>query len=181
MATYFSLLRGINVGGEKKIAMKDLLSLYKDVGFKNVKTYVNSGNVIFNSELREISRLNALLERKIQETFGFDIPVVVMTVTEMEKVVQNNPFTKDRKIGVDKLYVTFLSEKPDERRILEMSIISAEADRYILREREAYLYIPGFYSKTKFSNAFFERHLKVMATTRNWKTVLALLDLAKNP
>ena len=110
MHTYISILRGINVSGQKKIIMTDLLKLYEDLGFIDVKTYIQSGNVVFNST-KKVS--NALLvkqiESKINEIYGFQVPVIIRTADDLEKIIASNPFKAE---STENLYVTFLSNLP---------------------------------------------------------------------
>lgn len=179
MTTFISLLRGINVGGQKIILMNQLAALYEDIGFKNVKTYVNSGNVVFDYDLSETNSLAKVIELKIKEKFNLNVPVLVRSVDEFEKIIAYNPFFKSDNDGKDKLYITFLSAKPNDEENLKISKILSEQDKCIIVGKEVYLYIPGFYSRTKFSNYFFEKQLNIKATTRNWKTVVTLFDLAK--
>lgn len=179
MTTYISLLRGINVGGQKKIPMNQLVALYDETGFKNIKTYVNSGNVVFDYYSRETNSLAKVIELKIKEKFNLNVPVLIRSIDELEKTIANNPFFNTGDDYNDKLYVTFLSEQPGNAENLKISNILPGSDKFVIIDKEVYLYIPGFYSRTKFSNYFFEKYLKAKATTRNWNTVVALFDLAK--
>ena len=113
MTRYISILRGINVGGKRKVLMKDLKSLYEKLGLSKVETYIQSGNVIFESD-QKLS--NANLELKIQqalaETYGFDVPVIVRTAEEWAESVVNNPFWKEKDADIDRLHLTFLKDLP---------------------------------------------------------------------
>ena len=111
MKTYISILRGINVSGQKKIIMTDLKALYEDLNFKEVITYIQSGNVIFKTDKKFTDvKLAKLIEDKIASTYNFQVPVVIRTLEELENVIAQNPFKKDE---LESLYVTFLSNAPN--------------------------------------------------------------------
>ncbi len=193
MKTYISILRGINVGGKKKILMADLKKLYEILGFSNVQTYIQSGNIIFdyqNTEnhnnkidLQEIQQnISQQIANKISEQYDFQVPVIIRNIEEMESCIKNNPFI-GKYADLDKFHVSFLSQKPTESNIDELNDKAKEGyfgdDEYLILGKEVYLYCPNGYGITKLSNNFLENKLKVIATTRNWKTVNELLRIAK--
>jgi uncharacterized protein (DUF1697 family) len=178
MNTYVSMLRGINVGGKKRIQMQQLVALYESLGLANVRTYVQSGNVVFDSAAADASRLARLIEDGITKTFGFPVAVLIRTKDELARVIENNPFVKQKGIDVDKLHVTFLSDLPDGAGLDQVRAAGDQADSFVVTDREVYLYCPNGYGRTKLSNDFFEKKLRVTATTRNWRTVTALLQIA---
>jgi uncharacterized protein (DUF1697 family) len=175
MHTYISILRGINVSGQKKIIMTDLVKLYEDLGFTDVKTYIQSGNVVFNST-KKVS--NALLvkqiESKINEIYGFQVPVIIRTADDLAKIIASNPFKTE---STENLYVTFLSNLPNSNHLEKLTELNYLPDEFIVIEKEIYLNVSS-YGTTKLSNSFFENKLKVTATTRNWNTVNKLLAIA---
>ena len=177
MQTYISILRGINVSGQKKILMTDLTKLYEDLGFKNVMTYIQSGNVLFKTDkiLSDVE-ISDKIGHVIHKKYGFEVPVLVRTVKEMEKVIKGNPFKNETAEG---LHVTFLSEKPSAENSGKLKDINFPPDRFIFKDTAIYLAVSS-YGNTKLSNNFFENKLKVTATTRNWKTVNMLVELANN-
>ncbi len=176
MKTYISMLRGINVSGQKKIKMEDLKKLYESLGFKNVKTYVNSGNVKFNCSDNDISNLINKIERKINNSFGFDVLVFIRTINEMKKLIKNTPFANE---DPSKIYITFLSDIPIHSLLIEINKIKDISEKFFISGREIYLFCPNGYGRSKLSNNFFERTLNLSATTRNWNTVNKLLELAE--
>ena len=179
MKTYISLLRGINVSGQKKIKMVDLKELYKTLRFKDVQTYIQSGNVIFkdkNSDWQEIVRL---IENRIEQEYGYRVTVIIRTSQEMELIIKNNPF-KSATTEVKKFYVTFLSEEVDPSKLIGLEKYKAPDDQYTLIGKHFYFYCPGGYGKTKLSTNTIETILGVPATTLNWNSVLALNALSKN-
>lgn len=159
--------------------MPTLTQLYREQGFQNVISYIQSGNVVFDTPKR-FSPVN--LARRIEDfigaQFGFQVPVLVRTLDEMKRTVSVNPFLKVKGIQPDKLYVTFLSELPAEERTEAISQVEGSSDRFVIIGKDVFLYCPGGYGKTRLSNNFFENKLGVSATTRNWKTVNMLLELA---
>ena len=178
MKTAISMLRGINVSGQKKILMKDLKTLYEGLGLKNVITYVQSGNVIFDYDKIKIASISKKIEDKIFENYHFNVSVINKSVVEMESVIKNNPFVKQKGIDLTRLYVSFLYETPVQTNIDKIKDIISGDDKFIISGDEVYLYCPVSYGNSKLSNNFFENKLKVTATTRNWKTVNELLRLA---
>lgn len=176
---YIALLRGINVGGQRSIKMADLKDAFESLGFSNVKTYVQSGNVVFSCEPAEPAKLAEQIESKLDQTFGFPVKTIIRTEDEFENIINNNPFVKERDIALDKLHVTLLSDMPEPEAIALLDIKKEENEKFLIISREVYLYCPNGYGNTKMNNAVFEKKLKTMATTRNWKTMNSLLELAK--
>jgi uncharacterized protein (DUF1697 family) len=178
MPTFISMLRGINVSGHRLVPMKELRQAYEALGLANVQTYVQSGNVVFDAAPQSSSKVAALLEAHLQRCLGFAVPVLVRSRSEFAKVVETNPFAKQPTKDPTKFHVTFLASRPSAAALGSLDTTRDQADEYILADRQIYLCCPGGYGETKFSNGFFEKKLKVSATTRNWKTVLALHALA---
>lgn len=179
MKTYISLLRGINVSGQKKMLMTDLKILYEEIGLQKARTYIQSGNVIFCSD-NNIPSL--VISKEIQEAitkkYNFTVAVVIRSIDELREIISSNPFLKEKNINTEKLYVTFLTRIPNRSNIEIISKANFVPDRFIINSKEIYLYCSKGYGKTKLSNAFFENKLKMIATTRNWKTVNKIFELA---
>ena len=181
MTTYISMLRGINVGRNKRVKMEDLKLLYKSLDLKDVKTYIQSGNIIFKSRNSDSNDLSNKIKIKIMEVFGFDVPVIIRTEKEYKKVIEDNPFKEE---DTKQLYVTFLSETPSKNLIEDIDVdlrykTQYNLDKCVINRKEIYLYLPDGYGNTKLNNTFFEKKLKVSSTTRNWKTVNKLFDIAE--
>jgi uncharacterized protein (DUF1697 family) len=174
MGTYVSMLRGINVGG-KKAGMEKLKHVYESMGFKNVRSYIQSGNVLFDSPSVDASQLRKDLEKGVEKAFGFQVSVIIRTDAEIKKVIANNPLVKN---DPTKLHVTFLLDRPDSFPIEEIEAAKDRREDFALKGKEVYLYCPNGYGRTKLSNTFFERKLKTVATTRNWNTVNAFLAMS---
>jgi uncharacterized protein (DUF1697 family) len=175
MNTYISMLRGINVSGQKKIRMAELKSLYESLSLTNVETYVQSGNVVFDSKEQDAIKLRDSIESQIETAFGFSVPVLIRTGDEFKRIIESHPFAGEEAVRV---LVTFLYDRPENSKLEDLSHYKDKVDQFVIGEREIFLYCPGGYGKTKLSNAFFERKLDVIATTRNWKSVNALYQMA---
>lgn len=180
MSTYISMLRGINVSGQKKILMPELKALYEGFGFSKVITYIQSGNVIFSTEHNASTlALSTLIEKAILQKYRFNVPVIIRTIDEMQAVINANPFTKEAGQMTEKLYVTFLDDEPALNAFDKINPFDFLPDKFKFYNREIYLDCAAGYGATKLSNSFFENKLKLKATTRNWNTVKKLLELAK--
>ena len=173
--TYVALLRAINLGSRNKIAMQDLRVLFERLGAEDVQTYVQSGNVVFRSSGNG-GALQKSVEEEIANELGLTITVLVRTKTQIAKLARDNPFGED---APDKaLHVTFLVDAPARARVRALDASAFAPDTFEVAGREVYLNMPNGYGRSKLSNAYFEKQLGVAATTRNWKTVTALAELA---
>jgi uncharacterized protein (DUF1697 family) len=177
MPKYVAMLRGVNVGARNRMKMPDLQALVIALGHANVVTYIQSGNVVFDSRVRNSSALADGLAQGISEQLGLEVGVLLRSREELAKIARANPYLRT---GADetKLHVTFLAETPEAERVRSLAGFDAGADEMAVRGREVYLHCPGGYGTTKLSNGFLERRLAVTATTRNWNTVMKLLQLA---
>jgi uncharacterized protein (DUF1697 family) len=178
MTIIISLLRGINVSGQKKVKMLDLKALYESLGFNDVTTYLQSGNVVFQSDV-PLAELPTMIVQGVEETFGFSTDILVRTIDDWRTLIERNPFGEDSRVDRSKLYFTLLAETPPQSSINALNEIETGPDHYHLDGQTIYLHCPNGYGRTKISNNFWERKLKVRATTRNWKTVNQLLVLAE--
>ncbi len=179
MPIYISLLRGINIGGHKLIKMDDLKQLYMSMGFQSVTTYIQSGNVAFFCKESSNSELQSAIEKKIQQAYGFMVPVVIRTEGEMKSIISDNPFAEFTYQDAMQPYVTFFQHKYHMNKIASAANRLSTKDKVQYREREAYIYCEQGYGRTKLNNNFFETKSRIHATTRNWKTVLKLTEIAK--
>jgi uncharacterized protein (DUF1697 family) len=178
LTKFIAILRGINVGGHRKILMADLKTLLSKNGMKEVATYIQSGNVVFASS-KDASELEQLITNLIKQTYDFDVPVMVRSKEEWETVFEQNPFLlKDSTLIIDRLYVTFLGKEPTQENIAITTDFSFPNDEFKIIGRSVYILLGKKYSDTKLTNAFFESKLKVTATSRNWKTVTKLVELS---
>lgn len=172
---YIAILRGINVGGHKKILMADLKLLLTQLGLMNITTYIQSGNVIFEAtETKEI--LEEKITKTIHRNYDFEVPVIVIPTNVFRKLSSVNPYLNNT--TVEKLHVTFLKQSPNNEYIAKLENLEVTADKFIIIDQAVFLAIDDKYHKSKLSNNFFEKQLKVTATTRNWKTVMKLIELS---
>jgi uncharacterized protein (DUF1697 family) len=175
MITFIALLRGINVGGKHPVRMEALRQAFESLGLRGVQTYIQSGNVVFQAV--ECQSLPSEIERRLTTQFGFAIPVVVRTATQWSTVLADNPFVSQRNVDQARLHVVFLTAAPRKNHVATIPQ-NQGADAVRFARDVVYLYAPGGYAKTPYSNDYLERHLGVRATTRNWSTVKKLGEMA---
>ena len=182
MLTYIALLRGINVSGRNKIKMTELKQLFLDLGYHDVSTYIQSGNVIFKSNIKEPILIEDTIISAISRHFGYEIKVLILTKDELTTIFNANPFlVKNPTMDISKLHVTILNKKPDLAEIPPIDILVAtNNDEFQLVENTIYLYCPNGYGNTKLNNNLFEKKLMATATTRNWKTISKLVELSNS-
>jgi uncharacterized protein (DUF1697 family) len=177
---YVAMLRAINVGGRNRVAMKDLAALFAALPAEDVSTYVQSGNVVFRSPLADGRAVAGAAERLISSRLRLEVVVIVCDRDELSQVTADNPYVR---AGRDeaKLHVTFLASEPDRDRLRAASAAGGGGDggdEFVVVGRRVYLHCPDGYGRTKLNNGFFEKKLGVAATTRNWRSVRALADMA---
>jgi len=175
--TYVALLRGVNLGARNKVSMADLRALFADLGHEDVATYVQSGNIIFKSQITDAAKLAGEIERRIDRDLGLTITVLLRTKAQLAKVASGNPFAGSESEPT-KLHVTFLADAPGRARVRELEAAQSGPDEFRVVGKEIYLHTPQGYGRTKFSGGYFEKQLGVAATTRNWRTVTKLVELA---
>lgn len=175
---YISLLRGINVGRQKIIPMETLRNIYNSLGFNKVTTYLQSGNVIFESADHNVPDLVRQLEARIEQVAGYHTPVFILELDYLHRIITRNPFVMDRNEDPGKLYVTFLYHSPTNQQRENFTLPHVTADEFAWGEGVIYILCQNGYGRTRLSNTFFEGKLGVKATTRNWNTVNALYSLA---
>jgi uncharacterized protein (DUF1697 family) len=176
MKTHIAILRGINVSGQKKVIMTELKALFESLGFLSVQTYIQSGNVIFESDKQGLA---TVINQAITTKYTFDVPVQVVAKEELEFVVKHNPFLSKGKGDEKFLHYTFLKDQPNEELIAVLESQNFEGEEFKITKKVVYLHCPNGYGKAKMNNNFIERKLKVVATTRNLKTVNRLIKLSE--
>ncbi|MFV0591646.1 MAG: DUF1697 domain-containing protein [Draconibacterium sp.] len=178
MQTYISILRGINVSGKNLLKMAALKQALEQLKFEKVTTYIQSGNIVFQSPEENSERLAETIHHQIQKSFGYDVPTQVFTAKSWKQIIDNNPFVKDKTKDTGFLHVTFLATKPEPFNNQEIFIKKMEGEEIQITSKAIHLYCPHGYGRTKLNNTFLETKLGVPATTRNWKTCLKLLEIA---
>ena len=175
MPVYAALLRAINLGSRNKISMPDLRQVFEDLGAEDVRTHVQSGNVVFRSTERSPAKLVSAIEERIPADLGLEIKVLLRTQADLAEIVVGSPFAKDA--DHSKLHVTFLVDPPDPERVAGLDPSKFEPDQFAVLGREVHLHCPNGYGRTKLSNTFLEKTLDRVGTTRNWKTVTTLAGM----
>ena len=172
---HVALLRGINVGGKNSLPMKDLVRMFEAAGCTSVRTYIQSGNVVFHAP-KGAAGLGERVTAAIEKQFGYLVPVVLRTSDELRKVIRTNPFLKD---GIDQkwLHVYFLAGTADAKSIAGLDANRSTPDVFEVRGREIYLHLPNGMGRTKLTNAYFDSKLSTVCTARNWATVLKLSEM----
>ncbi len=178
MTVVISMLRGVNVGGHNQIKMEALRDLYGTLGLRDVQTHVQSGNVVFRTDAKNIAPLARRIEDAIERKFGFRPSVILRTPSDLRDVIARNPFAKRQGIDASKLLVTFLSTTPSSEVRDEVLRVKTSGEEVRADGREVYIYFPDGMGRSKVWPAI-EKALKKSGTGRNWNTVTKLLEIAE--
>lgn len=174
--SYAAFLRGVNVGGANRLNMAELRDWMLDIGFQNVRSYIQSGNLVFRDpQVRTPAELEGSLQAGLRKRFSLEVPVLLRSQEELEALIAEAPFDP-RTEAASHCYVTLLkTELPGAMELPEFR----HPDRLMAGKRELYLYLPGGYGRTRWNNAFWEHRLAQPASTRNWQTLNVMLDLLR--
>ncbi len=175
--TYIALLRGINVVGKKLIRMDVLKKIFQELNLRNVRTYIQSGNVIFESDRSDIADLTQEITGHLKSVTGFDVTVMILDQEELRETAGKNPYAGDKTKDPSFMHVTFLKSEPMMDKLDEIEPKKAKGEEFILLGKAVYLYLPHGYGRTRLNNSLFESKLKVQATTRNWRTIMELCKM----
>ena len=178
MPVIICMLRGVNVGGHNKIKMDALKVLCSSLKLKDPQTYVQSGNVIFKTEEKDLAKLTKRIQDAIERKLGFRPDVILRTADELRDAIKRNPFAKRSGIEPGKLLVTFLAADPGKEARDKALAIKTDPEELHVLGREAYTYFPNGQARPKIPWTTIERVLKTSGTGRNWNTVLKLAELA---
>jgi uncharacterized protein (DUF1697 family) len=170
-----AMLRGINVGGNNMLPMKDLVAIFEKAGCKNVRTYIQSGNVVFECAA-SVARVQTAVGAAIEKKFGFNPPLVMRQAADLEDVLKNNPFLKTGAKD-DELHVVFLSEGPTREATARLEQNCVPPDEFIVRGKEIYLRLPNGAGRSKLAVVPSHPKFGVIATARNWRTVNKLFQM----
>ena len=176
MSMNVALMRGLNLGAHNRLPMTDLVQVFVEAGCGDVRTYIQSGNVVFKASQSKLEKLPGLISKRILERFGYKIPVVLRTAEQLGETIQNNPFLKAG-AAEETLHVYFLAGVPDARNLTALDPTRSAPDAFHVRGRDIYLQLPNGMARTKLSNAYFDSKLATISTARNWRTVLKLFEL----
>lgn len=178
MPTYISMLRGVNLGPHNRMKMEDLRKSLEPLKFENLNTYIQSGNLVFKASKQSPLQLSELIEQRIAGVFGLSVPAITKTTEQLKEIIDNNPFLKQKNIDPSRLHVTFLSPAPKDELVKKLPAIKGD-DEFRHVKEALYLHCPNGYGETKLTNGYFEKALAVRTTTRNWKTVNTLYEMAQ--
>ena len=177
--TYIALLRGINVSGQKLIKMDNLRKIFERMGFKNVRTYIQSGNVMFDAPKTKQEKLCARIEKQLDKILGYNVSVVVRTIEELEEVVRKYPFSKIKGHEECKIYVAFLAGEPDKANVKELVSFNCDNEMFQLTGNNLYILLRVGFPDSLTGKNIVEKKLKVRATARNWNTVNKIIAMTR--
>jgi uncharacterized protein (DUF1697 family) len=178
MARYVALLRSVNVAGHGRISMDELRRSFAELGYEDVVTYIQTGNVLFSTPSRSTAAVTREIEGRLGHDFGRSPAVILRTVSELQRIGTSSPFAA---IGADpaRHHVTFLATPPPAEALETLDLPPSGDDELVVDGLEVYVHTPNGYAGSKYTGAFLERRLKVLSTTRNWNTVAQLCALAE--
>jgi uncharacterized protein (DUF1697 family) len=177
---YLALLRGINVGGKTSVTMADLKKVCESLNYRNINTYLQSGNIIFETKTSDQSKVSEELEKALFDKLHVKVRIIVRTKEEMRQIIRENPHLKQKELNIDKMHVTFLYELKNTIDISRLADVKDPDELFVIRGREIYLYCPNGYGRTKINNQAFEKAFDTAATTRNWHTTSKLYEMMEN-
>lgn len=180
MENYVALLRGINVNGKNIIKMEALRETLSSIGYKNVKTYIQSGNIVFNYQKKDIETIEKHIQNQIKTNFSLDISVFILIQSDFKKSIIENPLLNISNLNETYFHITFLHEIPNEVFVDDLIKNKSNTELIIWDKKCLFLYCLDGYGNTKLSNKYIENKLKIKATTRNWKTCKTLLEFSEN-
>lgn len=177
MTTHLALLRGINVSGHNMIKMDALKTALENIGFQNVVTYIQSGNVFVDTNEENAPAVGFKIKQEIFKAFGHEVPIVVIGKTDLEKSLKNNPFLKEKEVDTKKLYVAFVSMALRSDSINDLKMSQVKPDEALIDENRIFIKYAVGAGKTRFDQKYIEKKLNLTATIRNWNTVTQLLKM----
>lgn len=179
MKTYIALLRGINVGGNRILPMADLRKLLESLKFQQVKTYIQSGNAVFQTRSTDKNKLSSTIAKAIEAQFGFLVPVLVLELTELERAINEVPFATK---GLDPktVHLFFLAASVKNPDLDSLEELKGKRERFELKQQVFYLLAPDGIARSKLATRL-EKTLGVDATARNWRTICKIQELATKP
>ncbi len=181
LTKHVALLRGINVGGKNILPMKDLAAMFEAAGCRDVRTYIQSGNVVFSASAAVLRKLPEQITNAIEKRFGFKVPVILRSSDDLARTIRESPFlkmgAKDKSVDEKWLHVYFLAALPETPAVAGLDPNRSAPDVYHVREREIYLHVPNGMGRSKLTNAYFDSKLKTISTARNWATICKLLAM----
>ena len=177
MTTHLALLRGINVSGHNMMKMEALKTMLENIGFTNVRTYLQSGNVFVDSEEESASKVGFMIKQEIFKVFGHEVPTIVITKEDLELCFENSPYLKEKDIDTKKLYVAFVSTELKKENINDLKISQFKPDEASIDGNRIFIKYDVGAGKTRLEGKYIEKKLNVIVTMRNWNTVTNLLKM----
>jgi uncharacterized protein (DUF1697 family) len=177
MFTHLALLRGINVSGHHIIKMDALQKMLENMGFTNVRTYIQTGNVLVDTTEENAASVGFKIKQEIAKVFGYDVPVIIIDKKDLESCLQDNPFLKEKNCDTKKVYVAFISRELLPTAINELKISQFKPDEAIIHQNKIFIKYAVGAGKTKLDQKYIEKKLNVVATIRNYNTINKLLEL----
>ncbi len=174
MKTYVILLRGVMPKGKNKVPMAQLRQLLTNDGFEEVRTYIQSGNIVLRTSL-SVQELEERVYHLIKDHLGAELVVAACTRKQLQKILASNPF---QQLDISRVFFTVFAQKPDVAKVQELSVRDYSPEQIVVTEEAAYLYIPGNAARSVLSNNFLEKKLGISATTRNHNTMTKLIALS---
>lgn len=178
MQKYIALLRGINVSGQKKIKMAELREHLVKLNFKDIETYIQSGNIVFSYREEDLLKLGQMISQNIKDNYGFDVVTIVVKPAYFQECANQNPFHEHSELEGNKCFLTLLSDFPSPERVTIFNQLDYTPDLFQLEAKSLYFYCPNGAGRSKLSNNLIESKLKVSATSRNFNTVRKLLEMS---
>lgn len=177
MYKHLALLRGINVSGHNMIKMEDLKNLLERMDFKNVVTYIQSGNVFFECDEEHGPSVGFKIKQEIFKEWGYEVPVMVLQKEDLEKALANNPYLKGNEVDTTKLYFSFLNKELSANAIHDLKMSQVKPDEATIDQDRLYIKYDKGAGKTRLDNKYIEKKLNVLSTIRNYNTVTKLLEM----
>jgi len=177
MTTHLALLRGINVSGHNMIKMEALKATLEAIGFQNVTTYIQSGNVFVDTEEENASKVGFLIKQEIFKAFGHEVPVIVIGKDDLSACFKNNPFLNEKDLDIKKLYVAFVSIELKKESINDLKMSQFKPDEVAIDQNRIFIKYAVGAGKTRLDQKYIEKKLNVISTIRNWNTVTQLLKM----
>lgn len=175
-----AFLRGVNMTGHNSVKMADLASLFKKLGFEGVRTFIQSGNVLFTDpSRRSIDEISTLIEEAIYKKWKYNVPALVRTAGDLIALNDKNPFLAEPDFNDARMAVIFLTGEPDTGQLKKVEAVNYPPDKFKIEGSEIYIFCPNGFGKTKLYTNFFENKMKVTGTARNWKTICTLTAMAE--
>ena len=174
-----TMLRGINMTGHNTIKMTGLANMFRQLGYTDAETYIQSGNIVFTCFNGYSEDASSGIRKAILSEFSLNIAVITRTKNQMKKIISANPYLEEPGFDPSKMAVLFLETKPSDSQVLRVADIDYPPDKFHINGSEIYVYCPNGFGKTKLYTNFFEAKMKVTGTARNWRTVNKLLEMAE--